>query len=220
MNEYFSRLNSAERRFVIIVGVVVFIVLNYFFVWPHFSDWGNLKTRIGKAQATLMRYEQAIERTPVIEGKIRLLQGSDTIIPPEDQATTFARNLQTEVARHGVRMSSSSRVTSESSSLFLAQVQTISVEATEQQLVDFLYDLGALKGSAIRVRGLFVRPEPNRTLLSANVTLVARYQKKTVGRSAAPAAVPPAAAATAPKTLAQTNRIPVTGVKPATQKKQ
>lgn len=39
MNEYFSRLNPSERRFVVVVALLFFIVVNLFWVWPHFSDW-------------------------------------------------------------------------------------------------------------------------------------------------------------------------------------
>ena len=46
MNEYFSRLNPSERRFVVVVALLLFIVVNLFWVWPHFSDWGDLKGRL------------------------------------------------------------------------------------------------------------------------------------------------------------------------------
>ena len=45
MKKYFAQLRPLERRLAIGVLVVVFLVLNYVFVWPHFSDWGNLRRR-------------------------------------------------------------------------------------------------------------------------------------------------------------------------------
>ena len=43
----FDKLNLRpnERRLVIIVLIVVFIILNFIFVWPRFGDWGKIKAR-------------------------------------------------------------------------------------------------------------------------------------------------------------------------------
>ncbi|MEI8291089.1 MAG: hypothetical protein WCH99_16610, partial [Verrucomicrobiota bacterium] len=67
---------------------------------------------------------------------------------------------------------------------FIEQVQNINVTATEDQLVDFLYKLGS-GASMIRVRDLELQPDPARQRLSANIRLVASYQKNP---AAAPAA--------------------------------
>ena len=55
-------------------------------------------------------------------------------------------------------------------------MQNINVLATEEQLVDFLYKLGS-GASMIRVRDLELQPDPPRQHLSANIKLVASYQK-------------------------------------------
>ena len=36
MNKYFSHLRPMERRLAVGVIVVVIVVLNWWFVWPHF----------------------------------------------------------------------------------------------------------------------------------------------------------------------------------------
>jgi hypothetical protein len=56
------------------------------------------------------------------------------------------------------------------------QTQTITVHATEGQLVDFLYKIGS-GASMIRVRDLELQPDPPRQHLAANIKLVASYQK-------------------------------------------
>ena len=50
MKKYFAQLRPLERRLAIGVLVVVFLVLNYVFVWPHFSDWGNLHQPAGRGR--------------------------------------------------------------------------------------------------------------------------------------------------------------------------
>ena len=47
MKKYFAQLRPFERRLAVGVVVVVFLVLNYVFIWPHFSDWGNLQPPAG-----------------------------------------------------------------------------------------------------------------------------------------------------------------------------
>ena len=50
MKKYFSQLRPMERRLVVGVAVVVFLVLNAVFVWPHRSDWSDLSARLDKAR--------------------------------------------------------------------------------------------------------------------------------------------------------------------------
>ena len=39
MKGYFANLNSTERRFVVVVLLIVFTAVNAWLVWPRFSDW-------------------------------------------------------------------------------------------------------------------------------------------------------------------------------------
>ncbi len=48
MKKYFAQLRPLERRLVVGVAVVLFIVLNWVFIWPHFSDWSDLSSRQGR----------------------------------------------------------------------------------------------------------------------------------------------------------------------------
>ena len=43
MKKYLSQLRPLERRLVVGVAVVLLIVLNWAFIWPHFSDWSNYR---------------------------------------------------------------------------------------------------------------------------------------------------------------------------------
>ena len=64
------------------------------------------------------------------------------------------------------------------------QVQNINVLATEEQLVDFLYKLGS-GSSMIRVRDLTLQPDAPRQHLTADIRLVASYQKNPTPATAA-----------------------------------
>ena len=66
---------------------------------------------------------------------------------------------------------------------FNFQVQNINVLATEEQLIDFLYKLGS-GASMIRVRDLELQPDQAHQKLSANIKLVASYQKNPVAAAA------------------------------------
>lgn len=200
MNSYLARLNPSERRFVVGVGLLFFLVINIFWVWPHFSDWGNLRGRLDKARSTLGRYESAIQSKPKTETEIKKLASEGSYVPPEDQSIQFLRTIQAQAAQSGVGFQGSSRAFTSTNQFFLEQAQTITVIAEENQLVDFLYNLGS-GNSLIRVREISVRPDPSRQRLNANITLVASYQKSTkapAARAAAPAARPPSPSPTKP----------------------
>ena len=66
MNSLFDKLNLRpnERRLVGIVAFVVFIVLNWIFVWPHFGDWSKIQNRQKDANELLRRYRIEVDNTP------------------------------------------------------------------------------------------------------------------------------------------------------------
>ena len=53
MKKYFSQLRPLERRLVVGVAVMLVIVLNWAFIWPHFSDWSNYRERLNGANSKL-----------------------------------------------------------------------------------------------------------------------------------------------------------------------
>lgn len=183
MNEYLSRLNPMERRFVVGVGVVVFIVLNLVFVWPHFSDWGDVTFRLNKAKGTLDKFDKEISRMDAYKKELRTLESQGASVPQENQAIEFLRNVQSQAALSHVRLLSNVAQNSPSTNqFFFEKVQAVTVQAGEKELVDFLYKLCAGE-SMIRVRDLSLHPDGTRQQLNASIRLVASYQKNT-GRGA------------------------------------
>ncbi len=190
MNSYLSRLNPAERRFVVAVGLVFFLVINIFFVWPHFSDWGNLRRRLANSRNKLASYETAIQQKPKADAEMKKLASEGSYVPAEDQSIQFLRTIQVQAAQSGVGIQSSSRSFTSTNQFFMEQAQTISILSGEKELVDFLFNLGS-GNSLVRARDISVRPDQSHQKLNANITLVASFQKR--AKAPAPAAKPAAA---------------------------
>lgn len=209
MKKYLARLNSTERRFVVGVFVVLFIVINLLFIWPRFKDWDKVKLQINNAQKNLQTFQKEIGQKASYERLIRELESEGTAVPPEDQMTEFLRTIQMQAARSGVTVIGNTPQATGTNQFFLERAQSVSVQSGEPQLVDFLYQLGA-GTSLIRVRSLTLRPDPPRFQLTATITLVASYQKKTATSPAIKTAEAPAAqpAVTAAKTQPPNSKQP------------
>ncbi|HYG21709.1 MAG TPA: hypothetical protein VEH04_02920 [Verrucomicrobiae bacterium] len=193
MNGYLSRLNPAERRFVIVVGLVFFVVINVFWIWPHFGDLTMYRSRLQQARTNYNTRQGVLAQEPKLKADIAKLASEGGYVPPEDQATHFLRTIQVQAAQSGVGFQGSSRTSTSTNQFFLEQLQTVTLISREEQLVDFLYNLGS-GNSLIRVREISVRPDQQRQSLNSVVTLVASYQKTT----RAPAAARPASTAVRP----------------------
>ena len=193
MKEFFARLNPMERRFVVGVAVLFFIVINLVWVWPHFSDWGKTRTRMDKAHEQLVQFEGGTNQIPALQKEIEKYQKQGELVPPQDQAVRFVRLIQNQAAQSGVIIvNMGSQREGGTNAFFVEQNETVTLQSGEKQLVDFLYNLGA-GNSLIRVKVLSVQPDPSHQQLATRATLVASYQRKATGAHAAtPAPAAPA----------------------------
>jgi len=179
MTSYLDRLNLRpfEKRMVVGVAAVLFVIFNAWFVFPHFSDLAQARDRKAEAQKKLDRWQAEADQTPKYKAAILKLAGEGLDVPPEDQQNHFALAIQMQQAQSGVNVTSTSRTSTRTNDdFFLELTETIGAQSGEPQLVDFLYNLGA-GTSLIRVRGLGLHTDPPRQQLVANITLVASYQK-------------------------------------------
>ena len=177
MKKYFAQLRPLERRLAIGVLVVLVLVLNYVFIWPHFSDWGSLSRRGEDAQRKLKLYQATIAQQSTYEAQVKSLQSAGEFVAPEDQSVNMMSTIQSQSSQSGVGIINTSRqMTRTNDAFFVEQIQNIVVLANDRQLVDFLYKLGS-GASAIRVRDLELQPDAPRQNLNANIRLVASYQK-------------------------------------------
>jgi Tfp pilus assembly protein PilO len=187
VKKYFSQLRPLERRLAVGVLVVLFIVLNWVFVWPHFSDWNNLRGRRDDARNKLKLYQTAIAQMPGIQAQVKNFENEGEFVAPEDQSINFLRTIQSQALQSGVGIVNTSRQMTHTNEFFSEQTQNIEVIATEAQLVDFLYKLGS-GASMVRVRDLELQPDAAHQHLSGKIRLVASYQKNAT--APAPAATP------------------------------
>jgi type II secretory pathway component PulM len=176
VKKYFAHLRPLERRLAVGVAVILILVLNYVFIWPHFSDWGNLRRRESDARRKLALYQSVITETSGYEAQVKTLEGQGEFVAPEDQAINFMRTIQSQSAASGVNINNYSHSTMHTNQFFMEQVQNINAIATDEQLVDFLYKLGS-GASMVRVRDLELQPDNAHQHLNANIRLVASYQK-------------------------------------------
>ena len=190
MMGYLDRLNLKpfEKRLVVVVAIVVFAVVNFWFVFPHFSDLSEAQKHRTEALEKLKKWEGETNQIPVIKKKIGDLVKEGLDVPAAEQQNKFASDILQQQASSGVNLLNTGQTTTRTNSPFFVElVQTITVQSGEPQLVDFLYQLGN-GPSLIRVRGLSMRTDPSRQQIVAGVTLVASYQKEQRTRAAAAAA--------------------------------
>ncbi|HWX20189.1 MAG TPA: hypothetical protein VN578_09830 [Candidatus Binatia bacterium] len=189
MKSYLDNLRPFEKRVVVAGAALFFVVFNVVFVRPYFSEWGTVQDRMWQAQRKLKLYNAEIADMPKYQRLVAELQaGGGSAVPAEDQAHNFSVTVQSQAAASNVHITQTSRITTHTNNqTFLEQSQTISIQSGEQQLVDFLYNLGA-SNSLIRVRALNLGPEPAHHELAGSITLMASYQKNAPAKTAAPAA--------------------------------
>jgi hypothetical protein len=177
VKKFFAQLRPLERRLAVGVLVVFILVLNWVFIWPHFSDWSNLHRRFEEAQQKLKLYQTTILQTSNYEAQVKGFESQGEFVAPEDQSINFLRTIQAQALASDVGMSSMSRMmTRTNDAFFVQQIQSINVTAADDQLVDFLYKLGS-DVSMIRVLDLELQPDGPRQKLNANIKLVASYQR-------------------------------------------
>lgn len=182
MKKYFEQLRPMERRLAVGVIVVLLLVANYVVIWPHFGDWGKLDVQIAQANQKLSNYRNAIAQAPLYQQKLMKFQNEGEYVANEDQAVNFMRAIQDQAGRTGVSIVNvPPSVMHTNDAYYVERVETISVLATDDQLVNFLYQLGN-DPAMIRVWNLALHPDGPRQRLEAGVGLVASYQK-TPGKS-------------------------------------
>ena len=186
MKRYWENLRPFEKRVVVGVATGLFVIFNIWFVLPHFSDLGAMRKRMEEARYVLGIRQGAVGQTQFYESQVRKLQGEGLNVPPEDQALQFQRSVSDEESRSGVNPKSTGRISTRTNDPFFIELsQTITVESGEQQLVDFLFNLGSVN-SLIRVRELGLHPDAPHQQLSGTIKLVASFQKKAAPKPAAP----------------------------------
>jgi Tfp pilus assembly protein PilO len=192
MTDIFARWNLRpfERRLVVGVAVVLFLVINVVWVWPHFSDWSAMTKRLSDARDTKGSYQKEIDKLPEYKRQVATMESDGASVPAEDQAVQFMRTVTSQAAQDRINVTVSRSLPLHTNQFFMEQIQNITVQARDEDLVNFLYNLGS-GASLIRVRDLSLHPDGPRLQLVGNIKLVASYRKNpAVAKPAAPVANP------------------------------
>ena len=99
MQSFFDSLSSSERRLVVGVGFIIFLILNMVFVWPRFKDWGELGNRMDQAKQKIAGYNRLINRATEFKGKLIELEGIGSNVPSESQANELIRMIQDQARK-------------------------------------------------------------------------------------------------------------------------
>jgi hypothetical protein len=197
-------LRPQERRLVVMAAAVLFVMLQFWLVWPHFKDWSETKTGLDNARQTLARYQAELARTNEYRLKLDQLEAQGTGVLVEEQArpNVLISRIQTQAAQSKINAPSIRPVprsaSSKTNEFFEEQILDLGVlPSGDEQLVDFLVAIGA-SDLMIRVRDLSLQPDASRTKLTGSMKLVASFQKNTPTRAAAAAPKPPATTAGKP----------------------
>ncbi len=215
-----SKLNlrPQERRLVVFVAIVLFVVLNIWLVWPHFDDWGRYKMKQLRAQRDYDKYRAEIAKVPGYRVKLAELESAGSSVVLEEQDLDFARHVDNQARLNRLTVIQSDprpRVTADTqtNSFFEEQYLTLQVSSGTEELVNFLVSLTSTN-SMIRVKDLTLKPDlPAVTKLNSQMTLVASYQRTPPTRKTPNAA--PMAAATTPAARQTQAAKPTGGKAPA-----
>lgn len=186
MMQWLDRLNLQphEKRWLLVGLLIVAAVLNYWLVWPYFGEWSQMGGDRQKLEDSRNRYMSEIGKKAAYEKKLKDLQKAGAEVVQADQANRLQSTLITQANANGVQagnfkpLNTSSRASGQTNAFFDEQQMTFDVTASEPELVGFLYSLGS-GDSMIRVRDISrLRLDPSQTRLTAQITVVASFQRK------------------------------------------
>ncbi|MGH7969325.1 MAG: type II secretion system protein GspM, partial [Limisphaerales bacterium] len=129
MKGYWENLRPFEKRVVVAAGVLLFIVLNFVFVFPHFSDLSDTQFRTTEAQHKLAKFQEEIAQTNTYAAGLRKLEGEGGLdVPAEEQLFQFQNTINIQAGKSGVRFNSNGKVNTQTNQFFLERTQSISVQ--------------------------------------------------------------------------------------------
>ena len=204
MSSFIDKLNlrPGEKRLVYIIGLVIFLLFNYFFVWPRFGEWGRTEQRIFDAKKSIQKFQAEINRRAAYEKELARLKERGVQVLEEDRALLMNTTVFSQATMSGVFFAGSGpapKASGKTNSFYDEQGLVLSgISAEEKSLVDFRYQLGN-GNSLIRAKNMTLSPDPLHQKLNGNVTLIASFQRKVPAK---PAATPAKATNAPPKTVA------------------
>ena len=104
MTSFLDKMNlkPQERRWVVIVVLVVFVLLNFLFVWPNFGSLSRSEQGLRDTKALLKKYNDEISRQSLYARQLRELQEGGQFIANEEQGLRLSQEVNNQAALTGV----------------------------------------------------------------------------------------------------------------------
>jgi Tfp pilus assembly protein PilO len=193
-------LTPQERRIVVVIAVIVFVVLNLLLVWPHFKDLARVRKDLDATRKTIRDWNEKISMDQETNGyktqlhKLERQQGGGIVNQQVQlQRTVSDQALKTGVTVDEIRPAASTHP--DTNKFYDEQSVKISFECQESQLVNFLFNVGN-DPAMIRVHELNLKTaDANRYRLKGDAILTANYAKQTTApapKPSSPSGKPPA----------------------------
>ncbi len=198
LNQY--NLTPGERRTLAIIFLVVILVLNFLFVWPHFGEWSVLKRQLAEMRKKAVDQQKLIEEDTAPNGlrdqvaklvnkevKEGANLSAEKVADPQIQ---LQNTVMTQERKTGVIVSSQSAGAVKTNDQFFEEHSlNLTMESEEEQLVNFLFNMGN-DPAMIRVARLDLKPlDANRYKLRGNLTLTASYTRQIPAASPKPSGI-------------------------------
>ena len=184
MSQFLDKLNlrPQEKRLVVLGSAVLFLVLNFWFVWPHASDLSRVRLRLEQGRRELNTFQTELGRTNDYALRLQELRSQAAgVLPPDEQITALILQIQSQASKSGVSCGAIRPLPrgtrTEPTEFFEEQSLSLGVNPTgPAELLDFLVAL-ASSDLMIRVKELDLKPDPSQTKLIGSMRLVASFQK-------------------------------------------
>src|SRR5574341_1464453 len=119
MNGYWANLRPFEKRVVVGVAALFFVVLNFLFVFPYFKEWDLAQERMFQANRKVSLYTIDIAQTNTYWREMLRMEREGLEVPAEEQARHFANTINVQAGRSGVELLQGGRTTFGTNQFFI-----------------------------------------------------------------------------------------------------
>jgi type II secretory pathway component PulM len=188
------QLRPQERRLVVVGTLILFVVLNFWFVWPHYGDLRRVRAQMERTRTTLDAYRVEVARTNQFLVRLLELEQQGTAVLDADKEITLLSTVQAQANRSGVganSLSPASRAPGGGTNEFFEQraIRLVLNATAPEPLIAFLEGL-ATNSVTLRVKELDLKADQSRSRLSATLQIVASFPRQPVAPKPAPPASP------------------------------